>query len=185
LNSFSSNIIPDDYTVGDDFSYTLTYDENTRIVQSTFTVPSGGVSKVDLNVTLNDNIGNKEVCSSTLTSSSGTLSCTVPASFGNATVTAELEKDEVQQVIGTIRLKQDSKDLFGSNIMFLSIFLVLSLVGIGMSDSPIITGLFLMLGAIMGVVLNLVQNNGFIGVGATILWLLIALGIVIMKGGSR
>jgi hypothetical protein len=70
-------------------------------------------------------------------------------------------------------------------IVFLTIFLILTLFGAGLSDNPVFTVIFFMVGVILLFALNLVANNGFIGAGATILWLIIAIILVIIKGGKR
>jgi len=48
-----------------------------------------------------------------------------------------------------------------------------------------VSGIFLIFGAIIGISFNLVSNTGFIGYSATILWLIIAIVIIIMKGAKR
>ncbi len=185
LNSFSSHVEPEDYTTLDDFSFTLTFDEDTRTITSIFSVPSNTISTVDLNATLLDALGTTSACSDTLTSSSGTLSCIVPQTLGNASVFVQLSLDGTVQGSGVIRLEQEPEDIFGANLVFLALFLYLTLIGVGVSDSPMVTGLFLMVGAILGIVLNLVDATGFIGVGATVLWLFVAIVIVLIKGAKR
>ncbi len=57
--------------------------------------------------------------------------------------------------------------------------------GMGASDNPMISGIFLILGVFLLVGLNLVYSTSWIGVGATILWFVVAVLIIIIKGGSR
>jgi len=78
INSFATGISPEDFTVGDDFSTTLTYDRTTRLVSATYVIPSGVSATTTLNVTLFDALGTSAVCADSLFAAGGTLSCTVP-----------------------------------------------------------------------------------------------------------
>ena len=187
LDSFSSSTGSGDFTQLDDFTFTLDYNRTSRVITSIFTVPSGSLSTVALNATLFDGLGNRSVCDDILTSSSGTLTCTVPSTFGNGSVVVTIEKDGVEVGGGITSLAQSSVDIYGSNLAFLSIFILLTLIGIGISSSPMVTGLFLTLGLILNIRLNLMDTgiNSFIGAGATILWLFIAVLIFLIKGQKR
>lgn len=181
LRSTASQFSTRDYTVLDDFTFTLTYDNDTRKVQSIFSIPSNTASEVLLNVTLYDNIGGNETCSHKLTASSGTLSCTVPNSFGNASVVAKIFKDGTEMGRGFISLAQKPRELYGSNLVFLGLFLFLTLVGVGVGNSPMVSGIFLIIGSIFAFAINIVGGTGFIGVGATSLWFIVAVVIVLIK----
>jgi hypothetical protein len=187
LNSFASSISPEDYTSGDDFTYTLTYDRATRNIQSVFSVLSGATATVVLNATLFDNIGETQACSDSLTSSAGTLNCIVPIALGNGTVQVTLTKDN--DIVGQafIDLERTPTSLYGTSIVFLGLFISLTLVGMAIGDNPMVTGFFFILGAILLIALNVVDTgtSSFIGAGATVLWLVIAIVIVLIKGAKR
>lgn len=185
LNSFKSSISPADFNSLEDFEFTLTYNSTSRLVKSIFSVPSSTVSTVVLNVTKYDQLGNTSVCDDSLTSASGTLSCTVPVSFGNGTIIAKLYKDN--EIIGHafFSMSQSPSDLYGVNVVFISLFLFLTLIGVGIGNDPKIIGFFLILGAIIAVALNIFDGTGFIGAGATVLWIIIAIILVIIKGARR
>jgi len=185
LNALSSHIETGDFANLEDFSYTLTYDRPSRTIESIYTIPSSSVATVFLNATLLDGLGTSQVCSDQIVSSGGTLTCVVPNSFGNASVFVKLSKNEVLQGSGTISLKQDPSDIFGANLVFLTLFLYLTLIGLGISDSPMVMGVFLIFGAILGIALNLIDATGFIGKGATVLWFFIAVFVVLIKGAKR
>ncbi|MAG26666.1 hypothetical protein CMI47_14085 [Candidatus Pacearchaeota archaeon] len=187
LNSFGSSAGLQDFTQLEDFSFSLDYNRTSRIITSIFSIPSGTQSEVSLNATLFDGLGNRSVCDDILTSSSGTLTCAVPSTFGNGSVVVTIEKDGVKVGGGTTSLAQSSVDVYGSNLAFLSIFILLTLIGIGISSSPMITGVFIAIGIILNITLNLMDTgvNSFIGAGATILWLFIAIVIVLIKGAKR
>ena len=184
FNAFASGLIVPDYEEGADFNYTLGFDDTTRVISSVFTIPSNTAATVILNVTKTDALGTS-VCTDTLTSSSGTLSCIVPASIGNSTVLAKLTKDGNFQAQGTLKLDQTPSDIYGGILVFLGMFLMVTLIGAGISDNPVFTIIFFMVGVIALFALNLVVNNGFIGGTATILWLIIAIILVLIKGARR
>ena len=184
LNAFSEAIVVPDFEDAEDFSFTLGYDNDTRIVSSVFTIPSGSVQTISLNVTREDSLGTA-VCTDTLLSSSGTLSCVVPTSFGNSTIVAKIYKEGVLQAQGQIKLNQTPFGIYGVNLVFLALFIIITLIGAGMSDNPIYTTIFLLVGVALLFALNLVANNGFIGATATILFLVMAVVLIIIKGSRR
>lgn len=185
LNTYASSIETGDFTELDDFTFTISYDTSTRIIQSVFTIPSGSVSTVLLNVTLYDQIGDTQVCSNSLLTSSGTLSCTIPNSYGNQSVVATVYKDGVFQGRAFIKIDQTPSSIYGVSLVFISIFLMMTLIGVGITDDPKIFGIFLIMGAILSIVLNLVTSNGFFGATATVMWLTIAIILVIAKSTKR
>ena len=168
-----------------DFWSSLTFNKTSRVVRATYGIVSGVSSVVQLNVSLVDNFGNQTVCSDSLNAAGGTLSCTVPASFGNSTIYATITYDGDVRREGYISLKQSPKDQYAGVIIFASIILLLFIFGIGISDNPTITGIFLILGSMLLVGLNLVYTSSWVGAGASILWFIIAVLIVIIKGGSK
>lgn len=187
FNSFSSHIAPKDFTTLDDFAFTLDFNEDTRTISTVYSVPSSTVATVILNTTLYDLIGETSVCSDTVTSSSGTLTCVVPASYGNVSVVTVLTKDGVTQAQGIITLEGKPAEIYGSNLIFLTLFLFLTLIGLGISANPMIMAIFLVIGSVFAILLNLTGTGGvrFIGAGATVLWFIIAIVIVLIKGAKR
>jgi len=184
FNAFQAEIRIPNFEEGDDFNFTLDYNDTSKVITSQFLIPSGEPSIVYLEVIREDALGTA-VCSDTLTSSSGILSCVVPAAFGNSTVVAKIYKDSVEQGKGNIKTDQQPSDIFGVVLVMMSVFVILTLIGIGVSDSPVITGVFIFIGLVLIVSMNLVKNTGFIGATATILFFLIAIILVIIKAARR
>lgn len=186
LNSYESSNIPTDFTNYKDLIFTLTHDYDTRTISSTFTTASGTTSIVSLNVTLYDSLGNTSVCSDSLTASGGSLRCVVPEGFGNSTIVAQLYKDDVKVGYTIISLKQKPNTLYGSSLIFIAILTFLTLAGIGAStDNPMAFGIILALGSIVMVGLNIVYVRSLIGTGATMLWFIMAIILIIIKGAGR
>ncbi len=185
LNEVTSRTSSSDFTELDDLLLTLSYNKTSRTIESIFSIPSSNVKTLKLNATLSDNLGNTEICSDSLTSSSGTLTCNVPITFGNASMIITITSDDELVAEAWLSIAQTNKDIYGASIVFLMIFLYLTLIGVGISDNPMITGFFILLGAIIGIGLNLVSTEAFIGKGATILWLVIIIVMIWIKGAKR
>ena len=184
FNAISSGITVPDYEEAEDFNYTLGYNSTLKVITTNFVIPSGEVATMVLTVTREDALGTA-ICSDTLTSNIGTLSCIVPNSFGNSTVRATLTKDGEFVSFGNIKLDQNPSDIYGTSLVFLGLFIMLTLIGASVSDNPIFTIISFMVGVILLFALNLVANNGFIGGTASILWLIVAIIILIIKGARR
>ncbi len=184
FNAFQSEITIPNFEEGDDFNFTLGYNDSSRVVSSQFIIPSGEPSVIKLVVIREDTLGTS-VCEDTITTSAGTLTCIVPSSFGNSTVLARILKDDVEQGKGNIKLDQKSEDIFPGVLVFLSLLVIMTLIGISVSDSPVITAVFLFVGVLLLVGINLIENTGFIGETATILFFAIAVILVLIKAGRR
>jgi len=130
-------------------------------------------------------LGTTVVCSDSLTSASGTLTCAVPTSFGNSTIIIKLMKDGEPVAFSQVGIQQSPRDLYGNNLMFLGMFLVLMMIGVGLGSSPMISGIFLIIGGIISIAFNLVANTGFFGGAATFIWLVIAVIVILIKGAKR
>ena len=185
INSFSTGVSPTDFSSDGTFSAILEWDKDTKIVSTTYAVLSGIPATTTLNVTLFDALGNTTVCSDSLISAGGTLSCTIPDSFGNSSILIKLiSADDVKRT-AIIRLNEDPSNIYGSNLIFLSVIILVTLIGMSITENPVLLGIMLVFGTIILVSLNLVTTAGWIGSGATILWLIVAIIILFIKGSNR
>jgi len=185
LNSYSSSVLPNSFQDYGDTSFTITYNKTTRTITSIIVIKSGVPSTVSLNVTLFDTLGNTSVCADSFYAAGGTLSCIVPAGFGNQTVIAKLYKNNVAIGQSVISLNPKPSDIYGTSLMFVAIFALATIIGIGIIGDPMIYGIIFALGSIVMVAVNLIYTPSIIGVGATILWLIAAIVLILIKGGSR
>ena len=89
--------------------------------------------------------------------------------------------------IGTNTLQFGSNGIDSVNsLMFVAIIVMLIFVGIGASsDSPMVMGIVLILGVIVLASLNILFVRSFVGVGATILWFIVAVIVLLVKGSNR
>jgi len=185
LNTFSAAVGPDSYTSSRGVTFTMDYDKDTRVASAIFSVDDSTTQSMVLNVTLNDNFGNTEVCFDELTSSSGTLTCNVPSSFGNATATGILYKSG--DPLGKIKvdLNSDSRDIYGASTVTLGLISFVTLLGIGLSGSAVVTVSFMIIGTVVNAGLVLINQSGFIGYGSAFLWLITALLVILWKANRR
>lgn len=184
LNAFQSSLSPSNFSSNNDFLYVLSYNNNTRVITATFSIPSGAVSDIFLNITKDDALGTS-TCNQSVTTSSGSLQCTISSTFGNGTVVVKLYKDTILVGTGRINLQQTPSQIFGNSLVFLSILMMITLIGVAISDNPVIMIVSLMIGVILLFSLNLVAHNGLIGSGATILFLIFAIIIILIKIARR
>jgi hypothetical protein len=135
-------------------------------------------------VTREDSLGTV-ISSDTLVSASGTLSVVVPSSFGNATVMARVYKNNIEQGRGQIRVDQSASETFGVIQIMLAVLVIMTLIGMAVSNNPIISAVFLFVGVLVLYGINLVDSTGFVGATATILFFAIAIILVIIKAARR
>jgi len=93
LNAFSTGVDFTEWEDVGDITYTMNFDESARTITTIFTTTDGSSKTILLNTTKQDRFGNTTICSDTLTSSSGTLTCNIPASYGNVTMVTKLFSD--------------------------------------------------------------------------------------------
>ena len=137
-----------------------------------------------MNVTKEDALGTF-VCTDNSTSSADVLTCNIPASIGNSTVKVNIYRDNSLVASGEVNLSPLPSELYGTVAVFLAFLVFLTLMGASLSDNPIFTIIFMLVGILLLFSFNLVVNNGFIGGSATILFLIVAIILVIVKGGKK
>jgi len=183
LNAFTTGTIPTDFKTVGDLTYTLSFDETTRTVTVIFTSVSGANLFVQLNSTKFDALGNKTICSDSITTSSGTLTCTIPDSFGNTTIITELYSGDDLITSSSFSIKEDVFDTFGyvGIIMLLILVMILPFIFISNRNGMIIGTI---IGLVIGGLLNLFTGGSMIGIGSYLIWIVIAGGIIIWKNSQ-
>jgi len=187
INNLASTVSPADFDLVGEFSSTLTYDDTTRLISSTYAITSGVSAVTTLNVTLFSPLGTTNVCTNSLEASGGTLSCTVPLTFQNSTVVVRIISGGDEKRFAMLNLESDPDDIYGNNLIFFALMLMVLLIGIGITDNPMVLGVMMFFGMILLVALNVLNSDwlGSIGTGMSLLWLLIAIIIILVKGSNR
>jgi hypothetical protein len=158
--------------------------QSTKQITFAFSTKDGTSTGILMNVTKTTNMDNDTICSQSVTLSSGSITCTIPASYYNATYTARVYKDG--SFLGW-RIYSDaptSDSTFGRTGVFLTAiaYLMLSFMGIASATASIVLGI---IGLIAMSSMNLIDGGSAFGVGSTILWLIIAGAILIWKYQQR
>jgi hypothetical protein len=188
VNSLGSSVSSGDFSNDNGFSSILSYDKDTKIISTTYAITSGVSALTTLNATLFDTLGNKSICSDSLNSAGGTLSCTVPSAFGNSTVLVKITSGGVLKRTAILVLNAPPNEIYGANLIFISLILMLLLIGIAITDEPMFLGIMLVLGVIIMAILNLISIGSWFGAASAIssfLWLAIAIIIILIKGANR
>jgi len=188
LNVLSSVESLDDYTSTDNIRYTMDFTYDTRTIDLTFNTIDGTTTQMELEAVVFDRWGNDTACSDSLTSSSGTLECVIPASYSNQTFIANIYKDGVLINYATVSLMPDSTDYFGTDayVFVIMIIMTIPLMFVSSVVGMVVGGLT----GLMFISLLLFRTQGGIfGMAVSGMWLVVAAGIIIFKltsgGNSR
>lgn len=167
------------FTTQDNVNFNLSIDKGTRIVRAFFTTIDGANADMNLTVTVFDAFSNTTACDQQLTSSSGSLECTIPATFGNTSVLVQLSSSGNSISRSVFSLQQDLDAILGLDrfiataIMVMTLPLMMISSGIG-----IVVGV--LLGLSMAILLQFV-GGGIILTSTSIMWIVVAGGILIFK----
>jgi hypothetical protein len=142
-------------------SYSQSFNETTKTITTIF-VSTEGIKTVSINATKFDRFGNTSVCSNSLTSTSGTLTCVIPDSFGNSTVIIDLYSngEAIGSTSYSLRLK--ASEISGSEGIILAIIVVITLSMLFIS-SPIAVLFGAGLGLIFSTSLFLFEGGSLFG----------------------
>ncbi len=161
-----------------DFSYSVSSVNNT--ITTSFSIPSGTPSPVNVILRQVDTFGNESLCNQTIISSAGSLDCTYNDTIGDSIVYLEISKDGSQQAKKSYIIPEaGAVDWLGNNYIIVVVF-ILSLVGMAMTSPE-----WMIVNAVATLVLAgglwLLNGLNFVmGLGALI-WVIVAAVILIMK----
>ncbi len=177
-NAFSSNVNPEDFTFINGINLLETFSQSNRKLTTSF-IAESGTSTVVQNVTKFDRFGNDTICSTTLTSSSGSLICDIPDSFGNSTIVSEIFSNGLLSSSRTYSLQAKNPDDSGSTII-LAIMMVITLAMLFVSN---VIGILLgaLLGLFLAGALLYINTGSLFTVGSVITWAVITAIIILYK----
>lgn len=177
LNSFSSGASVFDYDEELGISITRpAINQSTRVLSLSFTTFDGSVRTVRMSAYKYDQLGNTTACNTTLTSASGTLSCTIPAALGNSTVQIFVYVDDILVITDFKSLNDPG---YGGEGYLFTFFVVLILV-VMFSESKTAMIVAAILGLIVGVGVSAIRGS-VLGFGASIGFLIVVAVILIWK----
>lgn len=171
----------------DNLIYDITTQDNfysTKTITFNFATKDLTPVKINMSVTQSTNSFNTTICSNSQTLSSGSLVCVIPIAYHNSTYTTRIYKDN--EFIGwkTYNSNPNAEDVFGSTGVFLGSigYLTLALMGLSSATASIILGI---IGLILMSLMNLIIGGSVFGIGSSIIWIIIAGGILIYKYQNR
>lgn len=180
LNEPSSSIDPDDFIDYLNVSYTTSYDDSSRTFEVIFSTTDGDTKTFELDVVLFDNYQNQTICTNTLSSSSGSLSCVIPTTYGNGTAIAKLYVDSGLLFTESFAMKSSYSDMLG-NFRYLIAAAVIITLPLMAITSATMTVVFLLVGLILVGGLFLVDYGSWFGASTAFLWIVIATIIILFK----
>lgn len=180
LNAFQEGVAPTDWETFGNLDTSFVFDEDARTITLTFSTLDGTSATVQLNGTQFSRLGNNSICSTSLTSSSGTLVCNIPASFGNVTVYSQVYNNGVLIQSGSFTIAQLTSEIFGGAGLFFVLILVLTIpfMFIESKEGVIIGSL---VGLITASLFNVYEGGSLFGVGSTLIYLIIVAVIFIWR----
>lgn len=184
LNAFSGGNKISDFSTNDGISYQFIFDPVQRTLQVPFIVLDGSAKLVQLNVTKYDGLGNNTVCTDGTLSSTGTLSCSIPATVGNTSIYAVLTSNGGFVASSFFSLSSNGASTFGGTGGFLLVIMVITLAFM-FSPDPIGQVIGAAVGLICGIILNIYTGASVLGLASAAVWLFCAIAIFIWSASRR
>ncbi len=184
LNAFSTSTPLEDFRRKGGITHTgLNFDKDARTITTTFTSTTGETVTVLINATKFDRFGKTQVCSDSLTSSAGSLTCNIPASLGNITIIADLFSDGLLISTEIFTINPDARANWGgsySTAIFMGI-LAVDTIALMFISSPIGILIGALLGLILVSILVIINSGSILGTSSALIWFIVAIAIVIYK----
>ncbi|KKM84191.1 hypothetical protein LCGC14_1301740 [marine sediment metagenome] len=152
-----------------------TFNNDTRVMSFNFLTTDGNTKTVTMEVSRNDIFGNRTLCNSTLESSGGALTCTVPDIDDSLIITRVFVEGEETVKEYTFL---DGRN-FGKAGYFIFFVFMLSFI-LMFNKSKTTTLIGIIVGFIAGISLGLIEGK-MIGIGASGVWLSIVLILMLWK----
>jgi len=179
LNSVSTSNGTGTFQNSKNLNYLFTFDKTSRTYTVTFTTTDGSTTNISLNSIKLDAYMNDTVCSNSISSSSGTLTCVVPISYDNMTIRTSVYQDGNFLAYRDDSFNPLSTDIFGYTGLVLGAFAFLCLGLTAVMSGGISIIILSLIGLVFIGLMNLINVGGFLGIGATILYFVCA-GIIIV-----
>lgn len=169
LNAISneSGIFNYDNEVGIIYNSIPDYDTTSRIVSFSFVSTDGTEKSVFMNVERRDIFGNRSVCNNTVTSSGGTLSCTVGEEIDDTTLFTMISIDGEEWLVFSTIIDDTA---YGSTGYVFWFFMTLALILMfGESKNGIMISLLV---SYIGAIALGIGIGGVVGIGSAGIWIM-------------
>lgn len=183
LNSLSSTSRVLNYNTYDNLIYNISFSSATKTATALFSTIDGTPTNMLINGTQFKAGATINLCSDTLYGSSGTLSCVIPASYGNISVLIELYKDDELITQQIYSITPEPEDYFGYDGY---VFVLILVITLPLMFTPSYIGVVfgIIIGLIAGSVFMLFSGGSLFGGASIIIWGIIAGGILVWKANQ-
>jgi len=161
------------------FESVPSFNNDTRTMSFSFSTTDGTPSTVFMSVERKDIFGNSTLCNNTITSSSGTLSCSIPSNLDDTFLETTVFADGVLVVQSNTSLDSSKYGNLGFVLWF---FLTLSLVLVFKDKTEVLLGLLI---SFIGAIALGITSGSIIGLGSAGVWILIIVLVGIWKLNSE
>jgi hypothetical protein len=161
-----------------DFSYLVTSVNNT--ITTTFSIPSGNPSLVNILLKQKDMFGNTYLCNKTITSSGGSIDCDYNDTIGDSIISLSIYINGKLSSYRTYNIKEAGGVDWLDNNFFIVFVLLLSLAGMAITSPE-----WMIINSVATMVLCggiwLLNGVDFVAGFGTLIWLLVSAVILIFK----
>lgn len=160
------------------------YNDTTKTYTFTFSSSDGTAKSISVNITKYDNYLNTTICTDSINSASGTLSCVIPSTYYNTTILVQnyVNGELFSSSIFDVSSGNENRPTATRFILAFFLILILPLIAVGSATMSLI---FFVIGLIAASALFLIDFGGFVGIGSAFIWIIVAIGILIWKMNRR
>lgn len=144
------------------------YNSSLNQVRFDFSTTDGMPKEVELDVLRNDVFGNRSVCSTSLTSASGTLTCSIDPDIPETTLVSTIIVNGVRKIISNLNIRGAEFGSIGYVAWF--IFTLVIIIIFGENKNALLIGILL---SYIGAVALGWSVGSIVGIGAAGIWMII------------
>lgn len=185
LNQGSTTSNPSSFTNYLDVIGTQDYNDTTKVYTFSFTTTDSTTKTLNLTLYKFTNNLSTMICTDQLTSSSGTLSCTIPPMYYNGSAVSKIYVNGVlySSSIFELNINKSAKGLNPGRFI-LAFLLIITIPLLAFTSGPMTLIMFIV-GLIIAGGLALIDYGGFVGPFSAFLWLVIAAIVLLAKASRR
>ncbi len=166
-----------DEEIGLIFQSVPTYDNDTNTISFSFSTDDGTSKTIFMEVTRNDIFGNRTLCNNTITSASGTISCTINPGIDDTVLQTRVFANNQLVILSNVKLTSSST--YGNLGYILWFFLTFVFILIfGSSKTELLIGMFISFAG--AITLGIVRGD-IVGLGSAGIWVLVIVILGIWK----
>jgi len=184
LKEASSTTIPDDFTDYRNLTYIFTYNDTSKLVKFEWTSLDSLTKSIVMNVSRYDNYGNQSICSASLSTTSGSVQCTIPVAYYNSTAMAKIYSNGELVTTQIFDVSPSRTATLGSVRYILAFLLIITIPIMAISSGPMTILMFIVALIIAGA-LALYDYGGFVGVTSVTLWFIVSALVLLWKATRR